>query len=88
MIPKNFISKTKPKGYYPTRLIFSNPNSAWKYISKLKRESTLKRTKKLEMNLSKRKKKLIKFSKSNKYLLTRNGKKYLLWEKTKKNHSI
>ena len=81
MIPKSFISKTKPKGYYPTRLIFNNPEQAWGWVVKLKKESVLRKAEKLEINLSKRKKKLIKFSKANKYLLTIQGKRYLLWER-------
>ena len=84
MIPKNFISKTKPKGYYQTRLIFNDPEQAWGCVTKLKKELLLKKAESLEVDLSKRKRKEINFLKEDKYLLTINGRKYFLWKKIPK----
>ena len=71
----------KPKGYVCTNLYFSNMNYADEYVRTLDNEFLLKKAKQLEHpDLSKRKRKNLIFSKPNKYLLTKVGSKYLLWE--------
>ena len=70
----------KPKGYTSTRILFSSNESAKKYVDSLNNQFLLKKAQMLEHPLSKRKEKLIKFAKSKKHLLTKQGKKYLLWE--------
>jgi hypothetical protein len=66
--------------YRNTNLTFSNIESATQYTEFLKQDFLLKRAKTLEFLLSKRKKKKALFSKPKKYLLTKQGNKFLLWE--------
>ena len=62
-------------------LYFSNTNSADEYVNNSNNEFLLNRARQLEHpDLSKRKRKNLMFSKPNKYLLTKVGSKYLLWE--------
>ncbi|KKN45000.1 hypothetical protein LCGC14_0687610 [marine sediment metagenome] len=76
-----FVKCKKPKGYVCTNLYFSNTNYADEYARTLDNEFLLKKAKQLEHpDLSKRKRKNLMFSKPNKYLLTKVGSKYLLWE--------
>lgn len=74
----------KPKGYRRLNIYFNNSNSAERYTKSLNEEFLLKKTKMLEHpNLSKRKRKIITFAKPNKYILTKEGSKFLLWENLK-----
>ena len=76
------IKCSHPKGYYCSNLYFSNHNSASEYIKNLDREFLLDKARKLEHpEISKRIRKNLLFSKPKKYLLTKQGNKYLLWEK-------
>jgi hypothetical protein len=72
-----------PKGFLKTNIYFSKIKYADEYIESLSKEFLLKKAQSLEMNNSKRKNKLIRFSKPKKYLLTHKGNKYLLWESMK-----
>jgi len=74
------IVKVKPKGYILTKLSFSNTNLAKSYVKSLNSNFLLKQAKILELNLSKRKKKIISFAKDRKYLLKKKGNKYILLE--------
>lgn len=59
--------------------------SADEYINNLNNEFLLNKARQLEHpDLSKRKRKNLMFSKPNKYLLTKVGNKFLLWEKLKR----
>lgn len=72
---------SKPKGYFCTNLYFSNMESADEYIKSLQDQFLLNKARQLEHpDLSKRKRKNLMFSKPNKYLLTKVGNKFLLWE--------
>jgi len=66
-----------------TRLYFSNTESANNYLKGLNNRFLLNKAKMLEYPNSKRKTKIINFSQQNKYLLTKQGGKLLLWEKVK-----
>ena len=76
-----YVKCKKPRGYVCMNFYFSNMNSADEYVNHLNNEFLLKKAKQLEHpDLSKRKRKNLIFSKPNKYLLTKVGSKYLLWE--------
>lgn len=70
----------KPKGYLSTNIHFPNPKFAEVFIDTLKKDFLTKKAQSLEMDLSKRKRKNIMFSKSKKYVLTKQGSSFLLWE--------
>ena len=72
---------SKPKNFITTNLHFDSLESANKYVGDLKNLFLLKKAKLMEYDLSKRKRKIINHSKPKKYLLTKVGSKYLLWEK-------
>lgn len=73
---------SKPKNYFCTNIYFSNIKSAESYADVLTKDFLSKKASKLEHpDLSKRVRKNIQFSKPNKYLLTKVGNQYLLWEK-------
>ena len=74
------VKARKPKGYISTRLLFSNQNSAEKYVNNLNNQFLLNKAKLLEYKLSKKEAKIIKFSEQKKHLLTADGSKFLLWE--------
>jgi hypothetical protein len=79
---KTKIVKCKyPKGFIKTRIAFFNPQLADKYINSLDNEFYKNKENDLNNNMSKRKNKLIRFSKPKKYLLTMEGNKFRLWEK-------
>ena len=69
-----------PKGYFLTKISFSNKELAEHYVNTLKNQFLLKKAELLEHQLSKTKQKLIKFAKQEKYLLTEQGSKLLLWQ--------
>ena len=72
----------KPKGYICSKFYFPNTDSANQFTNNLNQEFLLNKTRQLEHpNLSKRKRKNLMFSRPKKYLLTKIGSKYLLWEK-------
>jgi hypothetical protein len=70
----------KPKNFIPTNLYFFNPQLADRYINSNKNEFYKEKETKLDSKLSKRKIKLIKFSKPKKHVLTMEGNKFRLWE--------
>jgi len=73
---------SKPKGYTPTNLYFTSVKSAEDYTKKITDNFLLKKAEMMEHpSLSKRKRKIIKFAQSTKYVLTKKGAEYLLWEK-------
>ena len=74
---------SKPKGYVKLNLYFQSLPEAENYNLILNKEFLLKKARLLEMNLSKRIKKKTKQSKLKKRLLTREGSKYVMWEKIK-----
>ena len=69
-----------PKGYFLTKISFSNKELAEHYVNTLNNQFLLKKTELLEHQLSKTKQKLVKFAKQEKYLLTEQGSKLLLWQ--------
>ena len=69
-----------PKGYFLTKISFSNKELAEHYVNTLKNQFLLKKAELLEHQLSKTKQKLVKFAKQEKYLLTEQGSKLLLWQ--------
>jgi len=69
-----------PKGYFLTKISFSNKELAEHYVNTLNNQFLLKKAELLEHQLSKTKQKLIKFAKQEKYLLTEQGSKLLLWQ--------
>ena len=70
-----------PKGYFLTKISFSNKELAEHYVNTLNNQFLLKKAELLEHQLSKTKQKLVKFAKQEKYLLTKQGKnKFLLWQ--------
>ena len=69
-----------PKGYFLTKISFFNKELAEHYINTLKNQFLLKQAELLEHQLSKTKQKLVKFAKQEKYLLTEQGSRLLLWE--------
>ena len=69
-----------PKGYFLTKISFSNKELAEHYVNTLKNQFLLKKAELLEHQLSKAKQKLVKFAKQEKYLLTEQGSKLLLWQ--------
>ncbi len=69
-----------PKGYFLTKISFSNKELAEHYVNTLNKQFLLKQTELLEGQLSKTKQKLVKFAKQEKYLLTEQGNKLLLWQ--------
>ena len=69
-----------PKGYNNTKLYFSDKNKAERYVNSLNENFLLKKASLLEHPLSKRRKKVIKFLSLKKYVLTKVGNKFLLWE--------
>ena len=69
-----------PKGYFLTKISFSNKELAEHYVNTLKNQFLLKQAELLESQLSKTKQKLVKFAKQEKYLLTEQGSKLLLWQ--------
>ena len=69
-----------PKGYFLTKISFSNKELAEHYVNTLKNKFILKQAKLLEGQLSKTKQKLVKFARQEKYLLTEQGSRLLLWE--------
>ena len=69
-----------PKGYFLTKLSFSNKELAEHYVNALNNQFLLKKAELLEHQLSKTKQKLVKFAKQEKYLLTEQGSKLLLWQ--------
>ena len=72
----------KPKGYRSSNMYFQNMNSAERYANALNEKFLLKKAKMLEHpSLSKRKKKIVKFARPTRYILTKEGSKLLLWEK-------
>lgn len=72
---------SKPKRYKKTNLFFDNMNSANQYINNLKNNFLLNKTKQLEHpSLSKKKRKDLFYLKSKKYVLTKIGSKFCLWE--------
>lgn len=73
----------KIPNYRLTNLTFSNEESANKYTEFLQRDFELNKAKGMEFLLSKRKRKNLIFSRPKKYLLTKQGSKYLLWESLK-----
>ena len=70
----------KPKGYFLTKISFSNKELAEHYVNTLNNQFLLKKAELLEHQLSKTKQKLVKFAKQEKYLLTEQGSKLLLWQ--------
>ena len=70
----------KPKGYFLTKISFSNKELAEHYVNTLNNQFLLKKAELLEHQLSKAKQKLVKFAKQEKYLLTEQGSKLLLWQ--------
>jgi len=70
----------KPKGYFFTKLYFSKKESAEQFIKNLNKEFLLKKAQALEYPSSKKRIKLIKFAKPKKYLITKQGSRFLLWE--------
>lgn len=73
------LSLKKIPHYKNTNLTFLNEESAQKYTEFLKKEFDINKVTGMEF-LSKRKKKNLMFSRPKKYLLTRQGSKFLLWE--------
>ena len=69
-----------PKGYFLTKISFSNKELAEHYVNTLNKQFLLKKAKLLESQLSKTKQKLVKFAKQEKYLLTEQGSRLLLWQ--------
>ncbi len=69
-----------PKGYFLTKISFSNKELAEHYVNTLNNQFLLKKAELLEHQLSKTKQKLVKFAKQEKYLLTEQGSKLLLWQ--------
>jgi len=69
-----------PKGYFLTKISFSNKELAEHYVNTLNNQFLLKKAELLEHQLSKAKQKLVKFAKQEKYLLTEQGSKLLLWQ--------
>jgi len=69
-----------PKGYFLTKISFSNKELAEHYVNTLKNQFLLKQAELLESQLSKTKQKLVKFAKQEKYLLTEQGSRLLLWQ--------
>jgi hypothetical protein len=61
-------------------MYFFNPQLADKYINSSKNEFYKDKEVKLNSKLSKRKRKLIKFTKPKKHVLTMVGNKFRLWE--------
>jgi len=74
----------KPTGYRRTNIYFEKERDADKYDYFLKKSFLLKKEEALNYKFSKRNKKRIKFSRPKKHLLTKIGKKYLLWEEIPK----
>jgi len=70
----------KPKNFIPTNIYFFNPQLAEKYINSNRNEFYKEKEEKLILNLSKRKRRKINFSKPKKHLLTIEGSKFRLWE--------
>jgi hypothetical protein len=77
----NITKCSSPKGYRYMKLSFSSIESADNYFKSLKEKFLLQKAKMSEYPNSKRKKKIIKFAQPNKYLLTKQGSRFLLWEK-------
>lgn len=75
------VGAKKPKGYLDTKIYFPTPEFAEKYVHGLHDEFFKNKSRDLEYpSLSKRKRKNLMFSKPSKYLLTKVGSKYLLWQ--------
>lgn len=72
----------KPHGYRNTNLYFKTKKQAEDYVKFVKEQFLKNKAKKLEYpDISKKKKKKLKHSKPKKYLLTKENKGLLLWEK-------
>ena len=69
-----------PKGYFLTKISFSNKELAEHCVNTLKNQFLLKQAELLKSQLSKTKQKLVKFAKQEKYLLTEQRSRLLLWQ--------
>ena len=71
---------SKPKGFYKTNLYFNKEENAEKYNNQMNKSFLLKKAEALEMNFSKRIKKKVSHSRPKKRILTKVGKKFVVWE--------
>jgi hypothetical protein len=73
----------KPKGYMDTKMRFPKHEIANKYVNDLDAMFEMKRLEALEIPLSIRNKKRVKFIRPKKYLLTKEGNQFKLWRELK-----
>ena len=71
---------SKPKGFYNINLYFDKKKNAERYNDIMNKSFLLKKAEALEMNFSKRIKKKVSHSRPKKRLLTKAGKKFVMWE--------
>lgn len=77
----SIVKMRKPKGYKKLKLSFKSIKGAEDYVSFLRNDFLSEKSKLLGYpNISNRKKKLLFFTKPKKYVLTKVGSSYTLWE--------